>query len=158
MTDNKKENTSNEEQSQYQMRPSIGKSFPVTNVREIINEVLLQILDGKRDYFKIQQRKEFLYQTAHDSSIPLKIGKVYTSGHVGEWCRQIADDINRRITGLATPRYKHIVQVMLAEQTGAGSRFTARCVWDASCDSRVSEQFKSETIDCHVTVFGIYRY
>lgn len=54
MTDNKKENTSNEEPSQYQMRPSIGKSFPVTNIREIINEVLLQVLDGKCEFFKNQ--------------------------------------------------------------------------------------------------------
>lgn len=33
--------------SQYQIRPSIGKSFPIAAIREIINEVLLQILDGK---------------------------------------------------------------------------------------------------------------
>lgn len=35
--------------SQYQIRPSIGKQFPVVVIREIINEVLLQILDGKKD-------------------------------------------------------------------------------------------------------------
>lgn len=33
--------------SQYQIRPSIGKSFPIVGIREIINEVLLQILDGE---------------------------------------------------------------------------------------------------------------
>lgn len=39
--------TLNEEStSQYQIRPSIGKSFPIVAIREIINEVLLQILDG----------------------------------------------------------------------------------------------------------------
>lgn len=39
--------SSNEEStSQYQIRPSIGKSFPISGIREIINEVLLQILDG----------------------------------------------------------------------------------------------------------------
>lgn len=37
------ENRSNNE---YQIRPSIGKSFPIAGIREIINEVLLQILDG----------------------------------------------------------------------------------------------------------------
>lgn len=36
----------NESTSQYQIRPSIGKSFPIAGIREIINEVLLQILDG----------------------------------------------------------------------------------------------------------------
>lgn len=156
MTDIKKDNISNEEPSQYQMRPSIGKSFPVSNVREIINEVLLQVLDGKCDF--LENKKKTLFNFFIMINRYTMIGKVYASGHVAEWCRQIADDINRRITGLATPRYKHIVQVMLTEQTGAGSRFIARCIWDASCDSKVSEQFKSETIVCTVTVFGIYRY
>lgn len=40
------ENRSGNESSQYQIRPSIGKSFPIAGIREIINEVLLQILDG----------------------------------------------------------------------------------------------------------------
>lgn len=39
---------SNESASQYQIRPSIGKSLPIAGIREIINEVLLQILDGKK--------------------------------------------------------------------------------------------------------------
>lgn len=43
----KAERSSNEEStSQYQIRPSIGKSFPIADIREIINEILLQILDG----------------------------------------------------------------------------------------------------------------
>lgn len=47
MTDGKQEDAVGDEPSQYQIRPSVGKTFPVTNVREIINEVLLQVLDGK---------------------------------------------------------------------------------------------------------------
>lgn len=47
---------------------------------------------------------------------------------------------------------------MLAEQTGAGCRYIARCHWDASCDSKVSEQYKSESIVCIVSVFGVYQY
>lgn len=83
---------------------------------------------------------------------------MYASSEASEWSRQIVNDINKRIKDLETPRYKHLVQVMLAEQAGAGSRYIARCIWDASCDSKVSEQYKSETIICIVTVFGIYRY
>lgn len=86
------------------------------------------------------------------------IGKEYSSKEVSEWSRQIVNDINRRIKELAIPRYKHIVQIMLAEQTGAGCRYMARCHWDASCDSKISEQYKSETIVCIVTVFGVYQY
>lgn len=42
-------NVNEESTSQYQIRPSIGKSFPIIAIREIINEVLLQILDGKKN-------------------------------------------------------------------------------------------------------------
>lgn len=85
-------------------------------------------------------------------------GKEYSSDEVSEWCRQIVNDINRRIKDLEIHRYKHIVQIMLAEQTGAGCRYISRCHWDASCDSKISEQYKSETIVCIVTVFGVYQY
>lgn len=44
-TDN--QNQSQDTTSQYQIRPSVGKSFPIVSIREIINEVLLQILDGE---------------------------------------------------------------------------------------------------------------
>lgn len=40
------ENKGDESTNQYQIRPSFGKSFPIVLIREIINEVLLQILDG----------------------------------------------------------------------------------------------------------------
>lgn len=74
------------------------------------------------------------------------------------WSKQIVNETNQRIKELNIPRYRHIVQVMLAEQTGAGCRYVARCCWDASADSKVSEQYKSETIICIVTVFGVYCY
>lgn len=40
------ENRANESTSQYQIRPNAGASFPVVGIREIINDVLIQILDG----------------------------------------------------------------------------------------------------------------
>lgn len=46
-TENGKSNEKKDDlTSQYQIRPAIGKSFPISSVREIINEVLLQVLDG----------------------------------------------------------------------------------------------------------------
>lgn len=140
----------NESTSQYQIRPSIGKSFPISGIREIINEVLLQILDGNALHL-------LFYVTPSLIHFFFK-GKEYSSKDVSSWCRQIVNDINRRIRDLEIPRYKHIVQIMLGEQTGAGCRYIARCHWDASCDSKVTEQYKSETIICIVTVFGVYQY
>lgn len=74
------------------------------------------------------------------------------------WTKQIADQINGRIKDLSMRRYKHIVQVMLSQQTGAGSKYIARCVWDAECDSQISDYFTNENIVCVVSVFGVYIY
>lgn len=41
------ENRNNDSTNQYQIRPTDGKSFPIGSIREIINEVLLQTLDGE---------------------------------------------------------------------------------------------------------------
>lgn len=109
-TNSKDDSTSHE----YQIRPSIGKSFPISAIREIINEVLLQVLDGMYILWMIHE----IFFWSHCIST----GKEYASTEVGNWCRLIVNDINRRIKELEIPRYKHIVQIMLSEQTGAGCR------------------------------------
>lgn len=89
------------------------------------------------------------------SSVP---GKEYSKKEAPIWTRQIADNINLRVKELNMPRYKHVTQVMLAEQLGAGCRYLARCRWDAESDSKVSEIFHLEDLYCVVTVFGIFDY
>lgn len=114
-------NSNEESTSQYQIRPSIGKSFPTHAIRGIINEVLLQILDGTNDknHFRLSDFGHILYIFLFKS---FALGKEYAGKEVGSWCTQIVNDINRRIKDLETPQYKHIVQIMLSEQTGAGCR------------------------------------
>lgn len=43
--------TTAEPTSQYQIRPSLSKSFQMANVKEIIGEVFQQILDGTLSVF-----------------------------------------------------------------------------------------------------------
>lgn len=113
--------TSNEEStSQYQIRPSIGKSFPIAAIREIINEVLLQILDGKKKNDRFPHNFSIFVTNFLSQK---HLGKEYNSKEVGSLCKQIVNDVNRRIKDLGIPRYKHIVQIMLSEQTGAGCRY-----------------------------------
>lgn len=72
--------------------------------------------------------------------------------------RFIADQICNRTKEIEMRRYKHIVQVVLAQQNGAGCKYIARCRWDAESDSQISTYFTNETIACVVTVFGVYLY
>lgn len=77
---------------------------------------------------------------------------------MADWTTNIADKINVRLKDLAFVRYKHIVNVVLTQQAGAGCKYIARCRWDAECDQQVSAIYTSETIACIATVFGIYLY
>lgn len=85
-------------------------------------------------------------------------GKKYTSSGAAIWTKQIADDVSRRVKELNMSAYKYVVQVTLAEQTGGGCRYIARCRWDAETDSKVSEFYQSESLYCVVSVFGVYTY
>lgn len=38
-------------------------------------------------------------------------------------------------------RYKLLVQVVLGERHGAGTKVGARCIWDADTDTQASDQF-----------------
>lgn len=74
------------------------------------------------------------------------------------WTKTLADEISLKVKDLEMKRYKHVVQVVLGQQLGAGCKYIARCRWDAECDNQMSGEFKNATIFCIVTVFGLYLY
>lgn len=53
-------------------------------------------------------------------------------------------------------KYKHVVQVMIGQQTGAGCKYITRALWDVICDQQMSEQLVNASLFCIVAVFGIY--
>jgi len=116
--------------SQYQIKPTLKEGFQGPAIKEIISNVLLEVLDGKQ----------------------------YISSQIQEWTSKISDTISTQVKELNMRRYKHIVQVLIAQQTGAGCRYIARCRWDAECDAQVSNYFTNESMACIVTVFGVYMY
>ncbi|KAJ6635458.1 Dynein light chain Tctex-type protein 2B [Pseudolycoriella hygida] len=85
-------------------------------------------------------------------------GKQYEASHIQEWTHKICDTINSRVKELNMRRFKHVVQVVIVQQTGAGCRYIARCRWDAETDAQVSNYFTNESIVCVVTVFAVYVY
>ncbi|XP_053697884.1 dynein light chain Tctex-type protein 2B-like [Sabethes cyaneus] len=116
--------------STYQMRPSLEQTFKSENIKQIINTVLNDTLSGK----------------------------TYTAVDAARWTKSLADEISLKVKDLEMKRYKHVVQVMLGQQLGAGCKYIARCRWDAECDNQASGEFKNATIFCIVTVFGLYLY
>lgn len=85
-------------------------------------------------------------------------GQTYTAVDAARWTKTLADEISLKVKDLEMKRYKHVVQVVLGQQLGAGCKYIARCRWDAECDNQTSGEFKNATIFCIVTVFGLYLY
>ena len=134
--------------SNYQIRPSLNDSFKIESVKGIIDVAMQQFLEG---LFIRSIRCHW----SHGHSLA---GKSYSQTEAATWTKQISDEISRSVQDLNVPRYKHVVQVMMAQKTGAGCRYIARCRWDAECDSKISKYFTNDSIICVVTVFGIYLY
>lgn len=52
--------------------------------------------------------------------------------------------------------YKHVVQVIIGQQTGAGCNYIAKALWNTVSDHQISEQFINGSLFCIAAVFGIY--
>ncbi|KAH8407029.1 hypothetical protein KR222_004157 [Zaprionus bogoriensis] len=115
----------------YSMRPAFGESFPLPLVKSIINSVMAEKLKDK----------------------------VYDKDVAKVWTREIADEVNQQIASSPkVKRYKHVVQVMLGQELGAGATYLSRCCWDCDCDTSVTEVFSNTSLFCVCTVYGTYQY
>ncbi|KAJ3660365.1 hypothetical protein Zmor_004816 [Zophobas morio] len=114
----------------YQIKPVLADKFKGGTVKEIMRNALSEQLGGK----------------------------TYQADKVKTWTVDLANDISAKLTGLKMKRYKHIVQVTLGEQKGAGVKSVVRCLWDAETDGYTSEIFSNDTIFCLVVVYAIYLY
>lgn len=53
-------------------------------------------------------------------------------------------------------RYKIVVQVVLGENKGQGTRIASRCLWETDTDNSASYAYKSDALWCVAMVFGCY--
>jgi hypothetical protein len=73
----------------------------------------------------------------------------------------LADTIANRVRDavrdeLQLPRYRIIVQALVAENKGEGLHFAARKWWDAECDAMAESIFRNDSLFCSCVVFGVY--
>uniref|UniRef100_A0A182M119 Dynein light chain n=1 Tax=Anopheles culicifacies TaxID=139723 RepID=A0A182M119_9DIPT len=114
----------------YQMRPELSETFKSEKIREIINNVLTETLTGQ----------------------------TYSAADASRWTKSMADEISLQVKDLEMHHYKHVVQVWIGQQLGAGCKCVARCRWDTECDNYATAEFKNSTMFCVVTVYGLYLY
>ena len=92
---------------------SYREKVPVTLMREIIHECLVERLTGQ----------------------------TYEGEKCNEAAKQMADVIRNRLKALDYDRYKYIVQVLIGERRDQGIYFGTRCFWDSNTDNQASETF-----------------
>lgn len=136
----------------YIMGPAFGEKFPVAFIRHNVQYVLNKLLKGSYYYSFVIDLNLFRIET-HIA------GKTYAVGEAGKWAREIVDTINTGITGLACkPRYKHVIQAVIYQQSGSGFFCGARAVWDPLSDDYNYYTYDGGTFVCIVMFFGLYQY
>lgn len=114
----------------FQMKLNPDEAFKTSEIKDIVHSILSKTLTGKS----------------------------YEAKSAEEWGKTIANEVGVQVKDLHMKRYKHVVQVVLGQQTGAGSKYIARCRWDSETDNQTSATFNSQSLFCIVTVFGVYLY
>ncbi|EDW18203.1 dynein light chain Tctex-type [Drosophila mojavensis] len=115
----------------YDMGPAFGCKFPVPFIRFMVERVMSEKLKGK----------------------------VYQIDTAAKLTRDVADGVNLKMKGFCLQhRYKHVVNVCLYQQTGAGFFYGFRAVWDTLSDDYISMSIDVGSFICIVSVFGCYQY
>mmetsp|Transcript_16332 Transcript_16332/g.31710 ORF Transcript_16332/g.31710 Transcript_16332/m.31710 type:complete len:129 (+) Transcript_16332:108-494(+) len=114
----------------YQTTVSFKEKFPVSRVQHIIQELL-------EDRLKDQK-----YQADMSSAM----------------CKEISDEVKRRIKDIRLNRYKIIVQTVIGEKRGQGVRFGTRCFWDSETDASATASYSNESLFAVVVAYGVWVY
>uniref|UniRef100_A0A914UGM2 Tctex1 domain containing 2 n=1 Tax=Plectus sambesii TaxID=2011161 RepID=A0A914UGM2_9BILA len=118
------------ESTGYVIRPNFQKKFRPSVIQGCLHEVLVEQLSDKE----------------------------YDSKTVHQLTTTVADAVRARMKSQELDRYKFIVQVVIGEQRGEGTKMCARCYWDADTDNFAHDLFINSSLFCVATVFGVFHY
>lgn len=114
----------------YQIRPGYKERVSVAAMKEIIDTILKEELEGK----------------------------VYQVDQADGQTKRISDEIRTRLKEMNLPRYKFMVQVVLGEMRLEGVRMGCRTFWDNDTDAHVSSSFVNDSLFCVATAYAAYLY
>lgn len=110
----------------YRMEPI--KRFSEPKVKEIIEEVLVQNLNGR----------------------------TYEAAFCKEMSKKLSEVIKQRVKFLGFSRYKFICIVYIGQVNNQGMRIGSRCLWDQKFDNVAEGYFRNGDLFALGTVFGLY--
>merc|ERR1712205_161493 len=121
-----------ENKTSYIVRPSFGTKFKPMEVRKVMESVVVSTLSGV---------------------------KYNPEEKIVELTKTLSDDIKNKLKEeLELPRYKYVVQVVIAEQKGQGIKMGCRSFWDTETDNYAEYTFQNDTLICVASAFGVYYY
>jgi hypothetical protein len=112
----------------YQLEPKEDERFLPAQVKQIVNDVFTEKLQGQE----------------------------YDNAAAQQQALEISEIIKRRCKNLKLNRFKIIVQVVIGELAGQGIRITSKCIWNSTHDNYASVSYQTNNIFAAAMVFGCY--
>jgi len=111
-----------------------------------------------RPNFQHKFRSVMVKEMIHKTLVEQLSGKTYDADMATEWTKTICDSIKDELQTMGYDRYKFIVQVVVAEQRGQGTKMVCRCFWDADSDNYAQDMYMNESLVCVAAAFGVFHY
>lgn len=82
--------------------------------------------------------------------------KTYDVATVNELVKDVTKNVHQLMRNFQLPRYKIVVQTVIAQKFGELIRIASRCLWDPKTDNMISVQYETKDLIAVVTVFALY--
>lgn len=115
-------------QNTYRTEPEESEMFKPNTVRNIIQEVLNECLEGEK----------------------------YNSSQCRNLSQMLVDLIKTRVKDLGFNRYKYIVTVTIGQDCNQGVHVVSRCLWNKSTDNYAEASFNKNGLFAVASVYASY--
>lgn len=115
-------------QNTYKLQPDADEIFKPGPVREIIQEVLDECLDGEK----------------------------YNPAQCRNLTQMLTDLIKSRVKDMGGNRYKYIVMVTIGQNCNQGVHVVSRCLWNKDTDNYAEAHYNKDGLYAVATVYACY--
>ncbi|XP_060568710.1 dynein light chain Tctex-type protein 2B-like isoform X2 [Ruditapes philippinarum] len=115
-------------QNTYKLQPDSNELFKPGPVREVIQEVLNECLDGEK----------------------------YNPTQCRNLSQMLTDLIKSRVKDMGCNRYKYIVTVTLGQNCNQGLQVVSRCLWNKDTDNYAEAHYNKDGLYAVAAVYAVY--
>uniref|UniRef100_A0A914DF91 Uncharacterized protein n=1 Tax=Acrobeloides nanus TaxID=290746 RepID=A0A914DF91_9BILA len=119
-----------QEESGFVLRPQIQNKFRAAVGKKILEETATELLSG---------------QIYHDKNVEVL-------------SKNVSETVRQKLKDLQLPQYKYLIEVVIGEQRGQGTRIHSACYWDIDTDCQVSHLYQNDSLFCQMVVFAVFCY